>query len=120
MPGFSQQSYNRIHGFKLEQIKCNINTIVNNLEKEGLRDRQILYHLYQFNLGEISNAKEFARELNIGIAAFGAYFNGHTMFRDYLTKNMTSSALQMARSELITDYIDDKFRRGLKITHVPN
>lgn len=108
MSGFSQRSYDRIHGFDFERIKNNIENMVKNYRDNGFKGTaQISYHLYQFNLWEIYMAKEFAQKLNISIKFATAYLNGYTMFRDYLTNNMGYATLKTASSELITYHLND-------------
>ncbi|MFC2067695.1 radical SAM protein [Chloroflexota bacterium] len=63
MPGFSQSSYDRIHGFNFKKILKNIEALVNNIKKEGSISKFTMsYHLYQFNIGEIKAAVEFCEE----------------------------------------------------------
>ena len=108
MSGFSQQSYDRIHGFDFERIKSNIENMVMNYRENGFKGSvRIAYHIYQFNILEMSMAKDFAQKLNVAINFSAAYFNGYTMFRDYLMNNMGYANLKMACSELITYYIND-------------
>ncbi|HIE07386.1 MAG TPA: radical SAM protein, partial [Desulfarculaceae bacterium] len=58
MSGFSQFSYDRIHGFRFEKIKQHITMFAENLKKIGYRNKvKIFFHIYQFNLDEIILAK---------------------------------------------------------------
>ncbi|MGB9762980.1 MAG: radical SAM protein, partial [Minisyncoccia bacterium] len=56
MPGFSQNSYDKIHGFKFKDILSNIIKLTNIIPKEKIR---ILFHVYQFNYYEIQEAFKF-------------------------------------------------------------
>ncbi|MCS4454451.1 hypothetical protein JTT00_04835 [Clostridium botulinum] len=49
MCGFSQKSYDKIHGFNFEQIKRNISEILDNFKKMGLRVMH-MYHIMFINL----------------------------------------------------------------------
>ena len=61
MPGFSQSSYDRIHGFSFQKIRKNIETIVNQARAAGYKGVfRIHYHVYQFNLSEIAPCEEFS------------------------------------------------------------
>lgn len=62
MPGFSQESYDKIHGFNFEKIKENIKKYANDMELAGVKDKMwVAYHMYQFNLDEIYDAYVFLR-----------------------------------------------------------
>ena len=66
MPGFSQESYDKIHGFNFEKIKENIKKYANDMELAGVKDKMwVAYHMYQFNLDEIYDAYVFFKELGI-------------------------------------------------------
>lgn len=66
MPGFSQASYDRIHGFKFSSICMNIESIVGLARSAGYRGSvSIYYHVYQFNMSEIAQCEVFCRRLGI-------------------------------------------------------
>ena len=72
MSGFSQKSYDRIHGFNFERIRENIEKFTKDLRSLGFKGPiMISYHIYQFNLDEINNCREFANRLGI---VFNPYF----------------------------------------------
>ncbi|HAJ27397.1 MAG TPA: hypothetical protein DCG53_09180 [Syntrophus sp. (in: bacteria)] len=109
MSGFSQQSYDRIHGFNFEKIKSNMVNLINRYSENGFLTNKffIAYHLYQFNIWEVFLAKQFAESLNVPISYSAAYFNDYNMFRDYLTNKMPYETLKDATSELLTYYYSD-------------
>lgn len=112
MPGFSQQSYDKIHGFNFEQIKTNIQNIISNYRERGFTGTAFMaYHLYQFNLWELQSAQVFSQRLNINMIVYPAFFNGYTMFSDYLSGKMEYEPLKNATSELLTYYIGDLIKR---------
>lgn len=76
MPGFSQRSYDRIHGFQFEQILQNIRSIVGRCRDQGFRGSfTISYHVYQFNLEEIFRCEEFAARWDIAFSPVYAILN---------------------------------------------
>ena len=80
MPGFSQKSYDKIHGFQFEKVKNNIQCMLSNFRKHGFNGvATISYHIYQFNFGELSYAERFAFENQISINPSFAYLNGISM-----------------------------------------
>lgn len=74
MSGFTQSSYDRIHGFNFSKIQTNVNKIVSSAQKAGFMNiPEILFHVYQFNVNEIGPASNFARKLG---AMFTPYYAG--------------------------------------------
>ncbi len=108
MPGFSQASYDRVHGFRFETIKSNILTIVKNFQECGFRGNPyIAYHVYQFNIEEIDDACKFAVDNDLGLAASYAVFNDLDMGLSYLESTMPYEQLRRAGQELVLHYVDD-------------
>lgn len=107
MPGFSQKSYDRIHKFNFERIKKNILLIKNNFSDCGFKSRlAIAFHVYQFNIGEITQAIKFAEDNHMRINASAAFFNDYGMYRRYLTSEMNSSEFKRASQDLLLGYIN--------------
>jgi wyosine [tRNA(Phe)-imidazoG37] synthetase (radical SAM superfamily) len=109
MSGFSQESYNRIHGFNFVKIKKNIISIIENFRQCGFTGQALIsYHIYQFNLTEIQAAMEFAEKYNITFAGYCAYFNGIDMFEKYLKNELEYSELKCASTELLLGSIEKR------------
>ncbi len=108
MPGFSQASYDRIHGFNFERIKANIRNMTMAWRSQDYRGGiAISFHLYQFNIYEIFTAAQFAKELGIGFAPNYASFNGHNLMKSYLSDSMDRNVLKKSTSELMTYFLQD-------------
>ncbi len=111
MPGFSQYSYDKIHGFNFEKIKSNIQTILNNFRNCGFKGTaQIAYHVYQFNLNEIEEAYLFAGQNNIMLVPQYAYLAGYSMFSQYLKSELSYEEVKKASQELVLYYLNNKIK----------
>lgn len=108
MPGFSEESYNIMHGFNFEKIKDNIKEIIQNFRTCGFIGKcYISYHVYQFNKHEILAAKKFADEIGIDIFPYYAYFNAHNMAISYLENTMDYNELKLSGKQLDLFYVDE-------------
>ena len=106
MPGFSQDSYDRIHGFKFDRIKNNISDMVLSLRSSRYTGPiNLAYHIYKFNLHEISLAANFAKEVCINFVPSLAYLNGYNMFRHFLTKAMKPNQIEVISTEVFTEHL---------------
>lgn len=111
MPGFSQKSYDRIHGFNFEKIKKNISGMLNNFRQCGFTGAaQLIYHIYQFNMDEIEPAIQFAQENQMVFSCGMAYINDWNRYRQYLTSQMEYEDLKRASQDLFLHYIDEKLQ----------
>jgi len=115
MPGFSQASYDRIHGLDFETVKANIVAIHRNARECGFAgNAYISFHIYQFNLDEIEQAFEFAADHGILFHAYYAFFNDLGMYLDYLESTMPYAQLRRASQDLLLHHID-----GLRAAQPP-
>lgn len=120
MSGFSQESYNKIHGFNLEKIKDNIVSIINNFRNCGFEGQaKIAFHVYQFNLSEIEAAYKFAFLNNIPLYPSYAYLNGYSMLSNYLKSELSYEKMKKASQELMLYYINDKIKEKPEFYECP-
>ncbi|HEB71906.1 MAG TPA: hypothetical protein ENI77_04730 [Nitrospirae bacterium] len=102
MPGFSQNSYDKIHGFDFEEIKTNMTEIVRQLKQHGYENFiNINYHLYQFSLLEIKDCEFFARKLGISLEPMFAFINDWWIFNDWLNDNLSQDTQKKMMEELL-------------------
>ena len=108
MPGFSQKSYDRIHGFDFKKILENIDLLIESFRDSGFKGTPtIAYHLYQFNIGEIISALEFCSNRNILFSPAFAYINDFNMAMLYLNGNINNELLKKVSQDLLLFYVDD-------------
>lgn len=107
MPGFSQQSYDKIHGFNFEKIKDNIAKIKNNVTECGFKGKGcIAFHIYKFNTHEIELATEFAKSLDMRIACSTAFINDFSRFTKFMSGEMLKDELDEVHKDIITEHYE--------------
>ncbi|WP_312430329.1 radical SAM protein [Lacrimispora sp.] len=107
MPGFSQNSYDRIHGFNFNKIKENIKKYLENLKSCGFEGEAVLsYHVYQFNLDEVCQAKEFAASLGLKFVPVYAYLADYGLTEQYLSDTMPYELLKEVGKDLLLSHVD--------------
>ncbi len=108
MSGFSQKSYDKIHGFDFETVKRNIITMVIVWRKLGYTGNFLIQmHVYQFNIFEINLMSAFANELKISLSVVYAFLNGYRLLQSYRDGTMTYDQMKKTKSELVTYFYDD-------------
>lgn len=112
MPGFSQESYDRIHGFSFEKIKRNIEEICMNLKNTGFEgDGMLSYHVYKFNMHEIEQARKFSELLGLTFNPYYPYFAGNSMMEEYLEGKMTKPVIDAAEQELYLSHVKELLKK---------
>jgi len=102
MPGFSQESYDKIHGFDFEEIKRNIAAMSRELGKHGYNNlTQINYHLYQFSLFEIKECEKFAKQNGVKLRPTLAFLNDWWMMDDWLNDRTSLPVLKKMMEEML-------------------
>jgi len=104
IPGFSQKSYDRVHGFNFVKIIENIKKFSNDV---GSNKIKITYLLHQFNIDEICEAYKYFHEQKIRMTDTVAYMNDYNMARDYLAGTMTKEQLGRICRDLLLYYVDE-------------
>jgi len=105
MPGFSQASYDRIHGFSFDKIKENIITTVNKLRKNSYdKEIIILYHIYRFNMKELEDCREFASKLGITLFPYYAGIMDFWQQMALIDGTMEKENLERLSQDFFLDY----------------
>jgi len=120
MSGFSQESYDKIHGFNFQTITHNIDLLLINFKKAGFVGTiNLAYHIYQFNINEINLAKEFCSKRGIVFGVSFAYINDFNLAMAYLNDTMEYKLLKNASKDLFLYYVDDLIERMPKDYQYP-
>lgn len=111
VPGFSQASYNRIHGFDFDIIKKNILELMRIFKNIPF---DMSYHIYQFNLNEIDMAKRFCETYGIRFALNYAILMDINKRLDYVNNKMEYQELKKTSQEIIMGLLDQQIADSLK------
>ena len=101
IPGMSKDSYEKIHRLDIETVHENIRKFSADLKAAGVGERLFInFHVYQFNLSELSSARQFAEELGATFTPNLAYFNDYRTAQSFLTGTMQRDELYEAATQL--------------------
>lgn len=113
LPGFSQSSYNRIHGFNFEQICENISLLLTDMRKNGFKGNAIVvFHVYRFNQHEINPAGMFADSLGALFVPYYAYFNGLSLAKKFVNGTFSMEEQNEINEEICLHYIEHRRREA--------
>lgn len=107
MPGFSQRSYDRIHGFNFREIIENIEKYAKDLSERQVKNRiWIAYHIYQFNIGEIFDCYSFCYNRGLSFNPGFAFPLLADERVGYAKNNLPEERLKEICKDIVTDQID--------------
>lgn len=108
MPGFSQKSYDRIHGFKFDTIKKNIIKIQENMLKHGFSgDFIISAHIYRFSEREIESLRAWAYKEGLIVNAYYPYLAGNSLIADYFENRLDRETKEDISKDLFLKWDDE-------------
>lgn len=106
LSGFSQSTYGRIHGFDFNNILKNIDAAADILRRNGLLHlMEINFHVYNFNLHEITKARKYFENRGIRFVPRVAYFNDYFLFDGYLNETLPARVKVLAEKHLMIDML---------------
>lgn len=109
MPGFSQESYDKIHGFNFEKIISNIlqfKEMTDEMVGYGRIPFDMSYHMYQFNGHEINKAYEFCRRHDMRFSPNYAVLIDKNKCLSYVNNTMDYGELKDISKELFLGVLD--------------
>nr|WP_300998939.1 glycosyltransferase [Methanoculleus sp.] len=102
LPGFSQQSYDKVHRLDFEKVLQNI-SILNELAPPNTLE--VLLYAYKFNTGEISRAFEYFSNKNIRFQVGMPHLMDYEEAIEYLTETIDPVKKQRIEDDLFIDHI---------------
>ena len=110
LPGFSQESYNKMHGFEFRVIQQNIIKLLDDMRENGFTGNAlIVFHVYKFNQHEIIAAKQFADILHAQFIPYYAYFNGLSLVQKFVNRTFSADEWKEVQDELCLHYLERRY-----------
>lgn len=114
MSGFSQQSYDRIHGFDFQRIKNNVTCMVNNIHKWHPETECVMkLQVYSFNENEVEDMLRFSRELGMTVVPLHALYANLQQQIDFIMSYQATKQLP-SNSEQLWYYLPELFSSGIE------
>lgn len=108
VPGFSQNSYDRIHKLDFQKVTANIEMFCQDMRiKQPDVRLAMAYHVYRFNTHEVLTAMEFCRSHGIEFTPYNAFLNDFNLAKMYLDRTMPPELLGAVKTDLRLDYVDE-------------
>jgi MoaA/NifB/PqqE/SkfB family radical SAM enzyme len=107
IPGFSQSSYDRVHGLDFKSVLDNINKFAEDLGPSRL---WITYLVHQFNVDEIPETYKYFIKLGTRFNLTVAYLNDYSLSRDFLTGSLSKERLMRMGRDLFLFYVEEIIR----------
>ena len=109
VPGWSQSSYDKVHGLKFDRVVSNMEATIENMRRTGYKGNFTLaFHVYQFNaFGEFDAAHEWCLDNDVIFQPYFAYINDYEPAKAYLKRQLPQENLDNLSKTLFLHYVDD-------------
>ena len=112
MPGFSQSSYDAIHGFSFQRILNNLNELRDRLKATGFQGlAQMSFHVYQFNIHEIPDAARYCQANGLRFSPYLAALCHLPACMDLLSGRLDGPQLAAVSRHLLLSHLDAMLRQ---------
>ena len=114
LSGFSQNSYQKIHGANLAQTLDNFKDFSSNLLKHSPNaELMVSWHRYKFNEKEFWQAHEYFHHLNIPVYPVRAFLNDGVELLNYLEgKGISQDRLNQIEKEVFTQHLKQQIAQS--------
>lgn len=115
LPGFSQSSQDRIHGFNFEKVKDNISKLKKNLDRNNYMGQfNVLFHIYQFNLDEMMACQDFCDNIGVSFVPYYAGINNWWQLNDYLDNKLPIEEVKRLSNDIFLSKLDERIANSNK------
>jgi MoaA/NifB/PqqE/SkfB family radical SAM enzyme len=121
VPGWSQASYDKIHGLRFDRVVANMEESIQNLRETGYtKPIYLSFHTYQFNYtDELSAARAWCEAHGVHLRPYYAYIADYEQAKSYLRGTMAAADLQKISRSLFLHYVDALVARQPKDWECP-
>jgi MoaA/NifB/PqqE/SkfB family radical SAM enzyme len=103
LSGFSQKSYDNIHGFKFDRIIKNVELLIKRVRSANPKTYiEINFHIYQFNLDELYACNDFANKCKVHFTPYLAILNDWDQLVQYIEHTLPYKELLEVAQNLLT------------------
>jgi MoaA/NifB/PqqE/SkfB family radical SAM enzyme len=109
VPGWSQESYDRIHGLRFDRVVANMEATVANMRATGYdKPFYLSFHVYQFNyVDEFKAARAWCDAHGVTFTPYYAYINDYRQAKAYLTGTMSAKDVTEVSQSLFLHFVKD-------------
>jgi MoaA/NifB/PqqE/SkfB family radical SAM enzyme len=109
MPGWSQSSYDKVHGLRFERVVANMEATIKNMRHTGYRGGFLLaYHVYQFNcFDELAAARRWCKNNDVKFFPYYAYINDYEQSMRYHKGEMDRDEIDELSRTLFLHHVND-------------
>lgn len=109
VPGWSQASFDRVHGLHFPAVVANIEATMANLRATGYAGRfTLLYYAYQWNaFDELAAARAWCADHDVDCVPFLAYINDYETVRAFLEGTLAAALREEISRALFLHYLDE-------------
>ena len=121
VPGWSQASYDKIHGLRFDRVVANMEESIRSLRENGYaRPIYLSFHTYQFNYtDELSAARQWCAAHGVSLRPYYAYIADYDQAKAFLQGTMAAADLQALSRSLFLHYVDALVARQPKDWECP-
>ena len=106
VPGWSQESYDKVHKFDFEHIKENILKFLKDFKDAGQANKLFLtYHLYQYNLDELPLAIDFAKSNKMSFGSYYAHIIDYWKIKNYVENKLDDETLKDINNSVFINHL---------------
>jgi len=108
VPGWSQASYDKIHGLRFDRIVANMEATMQNMRSTGYRAAfNLAFHVYKFNWDdELQAARAWCSANGVNCQPYYAYINDYRQAKSFLNGTLNTKDDKEISESLFLHYVD--------------